>query len=379
MYRTCLFCHGDLGDNGAIESFPIGRRLAFDERKGRLWIVCPACERWNLSPLEERWEAVEACERRFRAESLRAHTDQIGLARLREGTELIRVGEPVRQEFAVWRYGDQLGRRMRSALTRIGVGTVAVGALSGAAAATGIAGAALFPPALLAAGAWGSALYINMRGRLRWFRVPGEDGRAHTMFRADLRETTLRPADGEEGWILSLRHTAGWTELRGDAARRALGVVLPRVNRLGAGTGRVDDATALIEQHGGPDRLLASLAVESKRRSGDYLAQRADFRRHGQAPGGSWSPGRDLTGAPIDQGSLPQLGVAERLALEMSVHEESERWAMEHELRPLEVAWREAEEIAAIADRLTTPAEHERWIRERRGVSSTDEPPVDGG
>jgi hypothetical protein len=24
-----------------------------------LWVVCRHCERWNLSPLEERWEAVE--------------------------------------------------------------------------------------------------------------------------------------------------------------------------------------------------------------------------------------------------------------------------------------------------------------------------------
>ena len=31
MYSTCLFCHGDLGKNAAIEHFPVGRRLAFDE------------------------------------------------------------------------------------------------------------------------------------------------------------------------------------------------------------------------------------------------------------------------------------------------------------------------------------------------------------
>ncbi len=45
-----------------------------------------------------------------------------------------------------------------------------------------------------------------------------------------------------------------------------------------------------------------------------------------------------------------------RLALEMALHEEQERRALEGELWMLEQAWREAEEIAAIADRLLLPA-----------------------
>ncbi|MGI9039356.1 MAG: hypothetical protein ACR2GQ_10905 [Gemmatimonadota bacterium] len=60
MYSTCLFCNRPLGTNEAIEEFPIGRRLAYDPAKGRLWAVCRRCERWNLSPLEIRWEAIEA-------------------------------------------------------------------------------------------------------------------------------------------------------------------------------------------------------------------------------------------------------------------------------------------------------------------------------
>ena len=42
----------------------------------------------------------------------------------------------------------------------------------------------------------------------------------------------------------------------------------------------------------------------------------------------------------------------ERLALEMAVHEESERRVLEGELAHLAEAWQGAEEIAAIADRL---------------------------
>jgi hypothetical protein len=40
------------------------------------------------------------------------------------------------------------------------------------------------------------------------------------------------------------------------------------------------------------------------------------------------------------------------LALEMALHEESERRALEGDLAELEAAWRAAEEIAAIADAL---------------------------
>ena len=113
MYRTCLFCNSDLGHNEAVEHFPVGRRLAFDAAKGRLWVVCRKCERWNLTPLEERWEAIEECERAFRGTRLRVSTDEIGLARLKEGLELVRIGDPQRPEMAAWRYGDQFGRRRR--------------------------------------------------------------------------------------------------------------------------------------------------------------------------------------------------------------------------------------------------------------------------
>jgi hypothetical protein len=44
------------------------------------------------------------------------------------------------------------------------------------------------------------------------------------------------------------------------------------------------------------------------------------------------------------------------LALEMAAHEDIERRAMEGELAILEAAWRQAEEIAAIADNLLVPS-----------------------
>ncbi len=44
-----------------------------------------------------------------------------------------------------------------------------------------------------------------------------------------------------------------------------------------------------------------------------------------------------------------------RLAMEMSLHEEAERRAMEGELAELAAAWHEAERVAGIADDLLLP------------------------
>ena len=125
MYRTCIFCKKPLGSNEVVEAFPVGRRLAFDPAKGRLWVVCRSCERWNLTPLEERWEAVETCERLFRATRIRTSTENVGLARHTEGLELVRIGEPLRPEFAAWRYGDQFRRRRRRWIAAGSAGVVA--------------------------------------------------------------------------------------------------------------------------------------------------------------------------------------------------------------------------------------------------------------
>src|SRR5471032_1178385 len=152
MYSTCLFCHSSLGANEAIEHFPVGRRLAFDASRGRLWVVCQKCERWNLTPIEERWEAIEECERLFVGTRLRVSTDNIGMARLREGLELVRIGAPLRPEMAAWRYGDQFGRRRKKYMLYTGAGIAAVAGLVIIGPATGV----------IAGGSWGLWNIINM-------------------------------------------------------------------------------------------------------------------------------------------------------------------------------------------------------------------------
>ena len=59
-----------------------------------------------------------------------------------------------------------------------------------------------------------------------------------------------------------------------------------------------------------------------------------------------------------EQRTAIDANAAHSLALEMALHEESERRAMDGELALLEAAWREAEEIAKIADALAS--EHAR-------------------
>jgi hypothetical protein len=64
------------------------------------------------------------------------------------------------------------------------------------------------------------------------------------------------------------------------------------------------------------------------------------------------SEGRPSDGTTL----LDRLPKPVRLALEMAAHEDIERRAMEGELSILERAWKEAEQIAAIADSMFLPA-----------------------
>src|SRR3989454_1728865 len=112
MYTTCAFCNGKLDGDGGPSGLGVGRRLAFDEWKGRLWVICPKCSRWNLAPLEERWEKVEALGRAAREGRVAAATAQVALIRWR-AYDLVQVGKPPRLEFATWRYGERLKARRR--------------------------------------------------------------------------------------------------------------------------------------------------------------------------------------------------------------------------------------------------------------------------
>src|SRR6266566_3870693 len=110
MYRTCAFCNGKLDGDGGPTDLGVGRRLAFDEWKGRLWVICPRCSRWNLAPLDDRLERIEALARAASDGRVAAATDEVALIRW-HGYDLVRVGKPRRLELATWRYGERLRAR----------------------------------------------------------------------------------------------------------------------------------------------------------------------------------------------------------------------------------------------------------------------------
>ena len=71
-------------------------------------------------------------------------------------------------------------------------------------------------------------------------------------------------------------------------------------------------------------------------------------------------------------GALASLPLDMRLAIEMAVNEENERFVMEGEMWLLELAWQEAEEIAAIADNLTVSPEVEAKLEQLRHLAKPD-------
>jgi len=345
MFSTCIFCNQSLGTNEVVESFPIGRRLAFDPARGRLWVVCRKCERWNLSPLAERWEALEACERLFGGTRARVSTEHIGLARLKEGLELVRIGRPMRPEFAAWRYGDQFGRRRKRTMLYTAGAAVVVGGVIVGGVVTGAISGAL-------AGSIGNSANAFVNGRVL-AKVRTSDGRVLKLKRPDLGMVRLLPeGDGEE-WVLTLGQKKKFEVFRGEEARRIAGIVVPRMNRSGGRSTQVQDAVRQIEDSGGPEGLLRATVFAPGATTLAATDKAAPLVRIGDyAPFSA----KDKTGM------VATLPVPTRLALEMALHEEQERRALEGELAVLEEAWRQAEEIASIADNLLVPDESQEFL-----------------
>lgn len=336
MYTTCMFCNRSLGANEVVEHFPVGRRLAFDSSRGRLWVVCRKCERWNLTPMEERWEAVETCERLFRQTRVRVSSENVGLARHREGLELVRIGDPLREEFAAWRYGDQFGRRRKKAVL-YGVGAAAVfGTLVVGGAATGVLSGAVLSQS-------GNMLNLWMNGRTR-VKLRTDDGRVIKLKNHDLLGTRLRAPGGGVGFRLQVRKGKKKEWFDGAEAERHVGLIMPAMNRMGGKERVVRDAVSEIEEHGHPDVFLMDLV------HGDRFT--------------------DKKGVPGYVNKMPK---PTQLALEMALHEERERRALEGELWLLERAWEEAEEIAAISDDLLLPEDARSFIASGKAERAGDE------
>ncbi|HJQ19903.1 MAG TPA: hypothetical protein VJ867_06090 [Gemmatimonadaceae bacterium] len=336
MYSACLFCHADLGENDGLDTLRVGRRIAFDTLKGRLWVVCTQCGRWNLTPFEERWEAIEECERMFRATRLRVSTDNIGLAQPHWGFELVRIGAALLPEIAAWRYGTKLLHR-----------------------ATSVA-------------AYAQSLGVNRKTVMRIRTLPRRhevlarvkhDNRSLIVRYAHLPHAELLRPDRDETWRVRVHHDHGVATLEGRRAMTLARVLLTALNDGSAPETLVRAAVAKLDDAGHADNYFARVSALALNSSWGRLpvvrgalgsgvsaeravAERVIVRlttRSFWSRGGTGSEERTL---------LHEVPDVDRLALEMAANEDSERRALCGELAQLEEAWREAEEIASIADHL---------------------------
>jgi hypothetical protein len=347
MYRNCIFCSAPLGSNEAIELFPVGEQLAFDSWRGRLWVVCPSCARWNLSPIEERWETLEVAEKLFRDARLRVQSENIGLARLPDGTRLVRVGEAVAGELAAWRYGTQLRQRHKRYV-------IASSALIGTSVAAWVGVPAIGVGASFVG--LGYAWYHKRRRQRVVFRAPDADGAEGSgiIIRGwHVEGMSLQPGDGgalevqvRDAHLEKPRQStvdpasSDIVVVSGDAAHGLLRRAMVHVNRQGASQRSLDDANRILADAGSAHSILQEAAHGRA-----ALGGKATIMWNGQA-----SVAPSILAGP------------DALAFEMALNEESERCALEGELAALTAAWREAEEIAAIADALPGEATLNRWI-----------------
>jgi hypothetical protein len=388
VYTACLWCNSSLGRNHLLPTFPEGVRFAFDARKGRLWVICPHCDRWNLTPLDERWEAIEQCEKLFRDTHTRWSTDRIGLAQLPEGVDLVRVGDALRPELAAWRYGRVLARIAAPAATgaQKAVAIVAKGMVGVSERIERAAGRAARLTRPIADKLVAPLRDVAPRGEdvQLWWRLHVNAERvAHVtaaqVHDADDRERVVpavvrykhlahaelvRPNERDDPWRLDVPHDGGVLTLRGTDGLRVAGKLLASLNTRWPNGETVRLAVRKLEDAGLPDgffhrvislamrtrwgrvetphvlpaSILPSQASTTTEALALYITNRSFWSR-----GGIGSESRT---------PLPRINTVDRLALEMAANEDVERRALDGELAELEAAWREAEEIAAIADQL---------------------------
>ena len=362
MYSTCLHCNRPIGTNAVIETLPIGRRIAFDASQGRLWVVCRHCAKWNLVPFDTRLESIDACERIYRDTATRYSTGTIGLARTREGLDLVCIGEALRPEFAAWRYGESYRRRRRNSYL---VGGLAVAGVGGGVALLGAAGVAVGSfmgmAHMVGTNVWKAA--IARRARFVVYHetlnmplsVDAAMGKNSILSWEDERPILEIPVADPK---LHQLRVAQWrdTEMR-SVGRRVTG----GLNMLSGTTKELDAATELLAGYKGMLEPWLRTRADVQRLSGDQEDEEwHDLKKKGKRkkakPGAKPPPSRPHWHGYTHPFLIPsRLDAVERLAVEMWMNEDIERTWLSGELRLLEREWKKAEELAKIADDLVLP------------------------
>ena len=284
-------------------------------------MVCPRCSRWNLTPFDDRLERIEAVSRAASQGRIAASTQQVALIRW-ERYDLVRVGKPPRVELATWRYGERLRNRQRERMKVVVPLTVAA---IGLGIAANVAAGGGFGVVVWQAHRVIDGFYLWLMGS-RKVQLLEPPICAHCGTLMQLRARHVQYArivpdrHAEMAVLLSCpkcRHEG--TQLTGTDAIQVLRQGLTYMNLDKGGRRRAEDAAREVDQVGGADQLVRDIAR------------------------------RELT--------LRSLRAERGLALEMAVDERAE-------VEELERQWKEAEEIADIADgTLGTSSEIENELR----------------
>jgi len=306
---------------------PQGRRVAFDLKRGRLWVVCPACGRWNLSPIEERWEVLEECARLSQKALLQESTGEISLLRHGSGLSLVKVGAPSLGETVSWRFARSLLRRRRNFVLGMAVAS-ALPLITIFGAGVGGSMAALFSSSLTL-----RRLYKETATTaIDWTTASG----TRLQITTGAARALCYAEDQSNGMVLSVRtHNAGFQEVEGGDARVLLARALPLINESGGNTGFALFAAELIKEAGGAEGYLASVAADGELHKRSVLG-RPSSRKH-------------------RVGSIYQFPSAIRLGLEAATHMDLETRALSGEIEGILSEWRAAEELAEISDGLLEP------------------------
>jgi hypothetical protein len=289
--------------------------------------VCVECGRWNLTPFEERWEAIEDCGRLFEQAAVRATRGSISLARISDEIELVRVGAVSRRELTSWRYGNALGadfrkhwkgversrrREVRRRWLITGAASAALGVVAYASGPIGLGVATL--PIIRA------LVVTRRRAESRLVsQIDDTDGWPVLIRAADVRRARIQGAN--DGIDIRLTMDSSDICLTGEDAVWALGLWLPWLNHRGVHRTSLLEAATIVEYAGSGEAFLQRIAASHR------LGRKSD------PPLGRWP------------------GVL-RMALEMAANGHIEHAASAGELKRLERAWKEADEIARIADAL---------------------------
>lgn len=326
MFTTCAFCSGDLGGDGGPSGLGVGRRFSYDGWKSRAWVICQRCSRWNLTPFDERLDTIAALDRMAAAGRVAATSEQVAL--IRAGPyDVVRVGQPPRVELAGWRYGERMKAREREKMKVVLPITVAV--IGASIAFNAVAGGSM--------------------GGLMW-QIPQLANGIYTWTVGNRKVAIEPPICARCGKIMVLRakHVKEARIQRTAHADLALLVMCPSCEGEGA----------LLEGGDAESALRSGLTYVNLRQRHKVKKRATEAARQVDAYGG---PEAFLVRQAQREVKIGTYKGAEALALEMAVDEQAE-------LRELERQWREAEEVADIADGLLVdPAVEDALRRLKQG------------